>query len=80
MLEFHEGSFKIAEKAKCKLVPIVFNNTEDILEGHFPKIKAAKVTVTVLPAIDAASLTMEEKKALSDTVREQMLEAYRAAK
>ena len=80
MLEFHKGSFKIAEKAKCKLVPIVFNNTEDILEAHFPKIKPAKVTVTVLPPIDTASLSMEEKKALSDTVREQMLEAYRAAK
>jgi len=76
MLEFHKGSFKIAEMAGCKIVPVVFNNTEDIFEKHFPKFKAAKVKVEFLPAIDVASLSMPEKKALSENIREMMIETY----
>ena len=31
MLVFHEGSFKIATKAKCPIIPIALNNTADIV-------------------------------------------------
>lgn len=76
MLEFHKGSFKIAELSGCKIVPVVFNNTENIFESHFPKLKKTKVTVEFLPAIDVKSLSRDEKKALSDNVRNDMIEAY----
>ena len=39
MLPFHEGSFKIATKAKCPIIPISMNNTAEMFEAHFPRIK-----------------------------------------
>ena len=37
MLPFHDGSFKIAEKTGCAIVPISMNNTAEIFENHFPQ-------------------------------------------
>lgn len=76
MLEFHKGSFKIAERAGSKLVPVVFNNTEDIFEKHFPKLKPVHVTIEFLPAIDVSQMSMPEKKLLSENVREDMVKTY----
>lgn len=39
LLPFHNGSFKIAEKTGCPIIPMSLNNTCDIFEGHFPFIK-----------------------------------------
>lgn len=38
-LPFHAGSFKIAEKSGCPIIPIALNNAGDVFEDHFPKIK-----------------------------------------
>lgn len=65
MLEFKEGSFKIAKKAKCRIVPIAFNNTSAVLENQFPKIKKATVCVEFGEPIDIEALSKEEKKSLS---------------
>ena len=40
MLSFKEGSFKIAEKTGCPIIPVAINNTEEIFENHMPRIKA----------------------------------------
>ena len=42
-LPFHQGSFKIAEKAGCAIVPMCLNNAAGLFEDHFPKIKNAHV-------------------------------------
>ncbi len=42
-MEFHEGSFKIAAKAGCPIVPITIYNSGDIFEDHLPKIKKTNV-------------------------------------
>ena len=76
MLEFHKGSFKIAEMAKCKIVPVVLNNTSAIFEDHLPKLKPGHVVVEYLPPVDVAVMSREEKKALPETVRTMMTEAY----
>ena len=34
MLPFHEGSFKIATKTKCPIIPIAINNSADIFEWN----------------------------------------------
>lgn len=65
MLEFKEGSFKIAKKAKCRIVPIAFNNTSAVLENQFPKIRKATVCVEFGKPIDIETLSKEEKKSLS---------------
>lgn len=62
MLDFKEGSLKIAEKSGCLIVPIAMLHTADILENHFPKIKATHVLVRIGDPIDLKSLSREEKK------------------
>lgn len=76
LLEFHKGSFKIAEKTGCKIVPVVLNNTSAVFEDQFPLIRKQHVVLEYLPAIDVAAMDREEKKQLCDMVRSQMEEAY----
>ncbi|MCR4585400.1 MAG: 1-acyl-sn-glycerol-3-phosphate acyltransferase [Lachnospiraceae bacterium] len=76
LLEFHKGSFKIAEKTGCKIVPVVLTNTSSIFEDHLPFIKSAKVTIDYLPPVDVGAMSREEKRSLSDMVHSIMEEAY----
>ena len=45
LLPFHEGSFKIADKAGVPIVPITLVNTGDIFEDHFPRVKKTTVII-----------------------------------
>lgn len=45
MLPFKEGSLKIATKTGCPVIPISMNNTAEIFEKHFPKIKKTSVVI-----------------------------------
>ncbi|MBP3470065.1 MAG: 1-acyl-sn-glycerol-3-phosphate acyltransferase [Lachnospiraceae bacterium] len=76
LLDFHKGSFKIAEKTNCKIVPVVLCNTSAIFEDHLPLIKKQHVVLEYLPVVDVAAMDREERKNLCDMVREQMKEAY----
>lgn len=62
LLEFKEGSFKVATKTGCKIVPIAFNNTAEIFENHFPRIKRTNVVVEIGKPIDPKDLSKEELK------------------
>ena len=66
MLPFHEGSFKIATKTKCPIIPIAINNSADIFEAHFPKIRPAKVVVEYGKPIYPDELDKETKKHLGE--------------
>ena len=69
-LEFHDGSFKIAEKSGCPIVPISINNAEEIFENHIPKIKKAHVVIEYGSPIYTKDLSKEDKRRLSATVQE----------
>ena len=45
MLPFKEGSFKMAEKTGCAVIPIATSHSADIFENHFPLIRPASVIV-----------------------------------
>ena len=45
MLPFKEGSFKMAEKTGCAIIPMAISNSAEILENHFPRIKSTHVIV-----------------------------------
>ena len=77
MLPFKEGSFKIAEKTGCPIIPVAISHTADIFENHFPRVKKAHVIFTFCEPIQTSQLTKEEKKALGVRVQkviEEMLE------
>lgn len=64
MLEFHEGSFKMAQKTNCPIVPMAMVNTCEIFEAHFPKIKPTHVILEYGKPIIPSELSAEDKKHL----------------
>lgn len=43
LLPFHEGSFRMAWKSGCPIIPTAICNTINIWEGHFPKVRPVHV-------------------------------------
>lgn len=62
LLPFHEGSFKMATKTGCAIVPISMNNTNAIFEKQFPRIKKVHVVLEYGAPIYPDKLAPEEKK------------------
>lgn len=62
LLEFKDGSFKIAQKTGCDVIPVAMINTAEIFENHKPTFKSAKVKIIYGEPIPFASLSDEDKK------------------
>lgn len=75
-LPFHEGSFKIAEKSGCPIIPMSINNAADIFEDHLPKIKKTHVVIEYGKPIYMNELTREEKKSVGVKVQAIIKEMY----
>ena len=75
-LPFHEGSFKIAEKAGAPIVPITMSGTNAIFEDHLPRIKKQSVIIEYGKPIHIQELDRETRKNLSGYVQKIMAEAY----
>lgn len=83
MLEFKEGSLKIAEKSKCLIIPVAMWNTGEIFEAHLPFVHPAKITVKFGAPIDVSSLEREQKKflgAYTETIIKDMLSEIQSLK
>ncbi len=74
LLPFKEGSFKIALKTGCPIVPVSINRSIDIFERHMPKIKKTHVIVEYGKPIYPKDLTKEEQKIIGATCREMIQE------
>ncbi len=77
LLPFHAGSFKIAEKSGCPIIPMTLNNTAAVFENHFPFVRRTHVILEYGKPIDPTGLTREEKKQLPDRCREIMAETLK---
>lgn len=64
MLPFKEGSFKMAEKTGCAIIPMAITNSAEILENHFPKVKRAHVILEYGKPIYPNDLDKETKRKL----------------
>ena len=69
MLPFKEGSFKIAEKTGCPIIPVAISNTEEIFENHIPRIKRTKVVFEFGEPIDVKSMDKDTRKHLGAHVQ-----------
>ena len=76
VLPFHEGSFKIAEKAGVPIVPMVLVNTASIFEDHFPRVKKTTVILEYLEPIYMDKLEKEQKKFIGAYVHDLIEERY----
>ncbi len=80
LLPFHDGSFKIAEKSGCPIIPVTINNSAAVFEDHLPWIRKAHVIIEYGSPIEVSQLSKEEKRALSQTVRTIISETYKKNK
>ena len=65
LLPFHSGSFKIAEKTNCPIVPISMNNTISIFESHLPKVRKAHVILEYGDPIYPGDLDKDARRRLA---------------
>ena len=80
MLPFKEGSFKIAEKTGCKIVPISMIHTREVLESHFPFIHPQHVKVKIGEPIIMSELTEEQKNHIGSYTRDKVIEGIKELK
>lgn len=70
MLPFKEGSFKLAQKSGCPIVPIALTNTDNVYENHAPWIRRAKVVIHYGDPIYMNALSKEDQKHVGAYVQE----------
>lgn len=70
---FHAGSFKVATKSGCPIVPVAVTGTRDILEYHFPNIKKSEVTLTFGKPIETKDMSRDEQKELPKRVQAEII-------
>lgn len=73
LMEFHEGSMKIAEKAGCPVVPVAIYGADHVLEAHFPRIKASEVVVRFGTPFEIKKLPKEYQRRSGAYVRSELI-------
>ena len=74
---FPEGSFKIAQKTNCPIIPMAITNSGEIFENHLPFIKPCPVILEYGSPIYPDQLSKENKKfmgAYCQNIMKEMLE------
>ena len=69
LLEFHRGSFKIAQRTGCKIIPVSFNNTAGIFERQFPRIRPVHVIVEYGKPVAYGELARDEQRQIDAVFR-----------
>lgn len=67
--EFKTGSFKIATRTGCPVIPVAISGTADIFENHIPFIRPQKIRIHFGEAILLDALGTDEKKHIGDYVK-----------
>lgn len=70
LLEFHEGSFRVATKTGCPIIPVAINNTIQIWEAHMPKAKPTHIVIEFCRPLYPKDFSKEEKKRLGAYTRD----------
>ncbi len=69
MLPFKEGSFKIAEKTGCAIIPVAISNTDEVLENHMPWIRSTHTIIEYGKPVYPKDLSKEQLKFLGSYVQ-----------
>jgi 1-acyl-sn-glycerol-3-phosphate acyltransferase len=76
LLEFKEGSMKIATKGKCPIIPVCLCNTENIFENKLPWITKGHILIEYGKPIYPNELDKDTQKHLGAYVREKIAAMY----
>ena len=79
-MEFHEGSFKIAAKTGCAIVPMTIYNSAEIFEDHLPRIRKTEVILQYGKPFYIKDLPKEEQKKVGAYTRNLIMESYEKIK
>lgn len=74
LLEFHEGSFRMATKSGCPIVPVAICNSVNILEQHMPWVRSTHVVIEYGEPIDPSAFSKADQKKIGTHVRDIMTE------
>ena len=74
LLPFHEGSFKIATRTGCPIIPMAISNSANLWEAHFPRIRPCHITIEYGKPIYAEDLDKETRKHIGAYTQEIILE------
>lgn len=77
MLPFHDGSFKIAQKSGCPIVPVALNNTSAMFEDQFPRVKPRHVVIEYCKPILLSELSKEEQRHIGAYTQNIILETLK---
>ena len=80
LLPFHEGSFKIATKSGCPIIPVSINNSSALFEDHLPYVKKAPVIIEYGKPIYVKELPKEQQKFLGRYVQDIIVETLKKNK
>lgn len=72
--EFKEGSFKIAEKSGCPIVPVALSGTAEIFEKQMPRVRASHVVLQYGEPIYIEELKEEDRKRVGAYARGKILD------
>lgn len=75
-LEFHNGSFKVAEKTGCAIIPMSINNAGQIFEDHVPWIRKTHVVLEYCKPIYINELDKNDRRRIGALVQDVIKEAY----
>ena len=67
--EFKNGSFKIAQRTGCTIIPMAAVNTPNIFEAHVPWLKKTHVVLEFGKPVKYDDLTPEQKKNIGEHFR-----------
>lgn len=73
LMDFREGSLKIAEKSGCPVIPVAIVGADDIFEKHLPFIRPKTVTVTFGEPIYLNQLEKDERKFAGAYTRQRII-------
>lgn len=70
LLEFHNASFKLADKSKSPIVPVAINNTDEVFEKHLPWIHSQHVIIEYCTPIYMEDMDKKDRKHIGEIVRQ----------
>lgn len=77
LLPFKGGAFKIAEHARCPIVPIAITGTREIFETQFPRVIPRHVTIEFCDPIDTTNVPSGAFRDVSDQCEKIIVEAVK---
>ena len=80
LLPFHEGSFKIATKSGCPIIPVSINNSSALFEDHLPYVQKAPVIIEYGEPIYVKELPKEQQKFVGRYVQDIIVETLKKNK